>query len=71
MRKYRIDWVQFICALITIGCLVGAIIVMFVFPRQPWPITFPLLCVATLTGCIVNARMASAEVDSCYRKDQK
>lgn len=71
MRKYRVDWVQFIAALLTIGCLVGAIVVMFLVPREPWPITFPLLCVAALASAIVHARMASAEVDSCYRKDQK
>lgn len=57
MKKYQIDWVQFICALITIGCLAGAIVAMFVFPRQPWPVVFPLLCVAALFSVIVDARM--------------
>lgn len=57
MKKYQIDWVQFAAALITIGCLVGAIVAMFVFPRQPWPVVFPLLCVAALAGCVVDARM--------------
>lgn len=57
MKKYQIDWVQFICALITIICLVGAVVAMFVFPRQPWPVTFPLLCVAALAGCVVDARL--------------
>lgn len=57
MKKYQIDWVQFICALITIGCLVGAIVAMFVFSRQPWPVVFPLLCVAALFSVIVDARM--------------
>lgn len=58
MKKYQIDWVQFICALITVVSLVGAVVVaMFVFPRQPWPVTFPLLCVAALFSVIVDARM--------------
>lgn len=57
MKKYQIDWVQFICALITIICLVGAIVAMFVFPRQPWPVVFPLLCAAALFSVIVDARM--------------
>ena len=57
MKKYQIDWVQFICVLITIGCLAGAIVAMFVFPRQPWPVVFPLLCVAALFSVIVDARM--------------
>lgn len=41
MKKYQIDWVQFICALITVAALVGAVAAMFVFPRAPWPVTFP------------------------------
>lgn len=57
MKKYQIDWAQFTAALITIGCLVGAIVAMFVFPRQPWPVVFPLLCVAALFSVIVDARM--------------
>lgn len=57
MKKYQIDWVQFICALITVVALVGALVAMFVFPRQPWPVVFPLLCVAALFSVIVDARM--------------
>ena len=57
MKKYQIDWCQFICALITVATLVGAIVAMFVFPRQPWPVVFPLLCVAALFSVIVDARM--------------
>lgn len=57
MKKYQIDWIQFICALITIGCLVGAIVAMFLMPRQPWPITFPLLIVAGCASFCVECRM--------------
>lgn len=57
MKKYQIDWGQFICALITVASLVGAIVAMFAMPRQPWPVTFPLLCVAALAGGVVDARM--------------
>lgn len=57
MKKYQIDWVQFAAALITVVSLVGAIVDMFVFPRQPWPVVFPLLCVAALFSVIVDARM--------------
>lgn len=55
MKKYQIDWIQFICALITIGCLVGALVAMFAIPREPWPITIPLLCGAALASTIVDA----------------
>ena len=57
MKKYQIDWVQFAAALITVAALVGAIVAMFIFPRQPWPVVFPLLCVAALFSVIVDARM--------------
>lgn len=57
MKKYQIDWVQLICALITVVALVGALVAMFVFPRQPWPVVFPLLCVAALFSVIVDARI--------------
>ena len=57
MKKYQIDWVQFAAALITVVSLVGAIVAMFVFPRQPWPVVFPLLCVAALFSVIIDARM--------------
>lgn len=57
MKKYQIDWGQFAAALITVAALVGAVVAMFVFPRQPWPVVFPLLCVAALFSVIVDARM--------------
>ena len=57
MKKYQIDWVQFAAALITVAALVGAIVAMFILPRQPWPVVFPLLCVAALFSVIVDARM--------------
>lgn len=57
MKKYQIDWAQFTAALITIGCLVGAIVAMFAMPRAPWPVVFPLLCVAALFSVIVDARL--------------
>lgn len=57
MKKYQIDWVQFAAALITVAALVGAIVAMFVFPRQPWPITFPLLIVAAVASFFVECRL--------------
>lgn len=57
MKKYQIDWVQFAAACIFLVSLVGAVVAMFVFPRQPWPVVFPLLCVAALFSVIVDARM--------------
>lgn len=67
MKKYQIDWVQFICALITVVSLVGAIVAMFAMPRQPWPVTFPLLCVAALAGCVVDARLEDHWLQGLWR----
>lgn len=57
MKKYQIDWAQFAAALITIVSLVGAVVAMFVFPRQPWPVVFPLLCVAAISSFFVECRL--------------
>lgn len=57
MKKYQIDWCQFICALITVAALVGAIVAMFVLPRAPWPVTFPLLIVAAVASFFVECRL--------------
>ena len=57
MKKYQIDWVQFICALITVVSLVGAIVAMFAMPRAPWPVTFPLLIVADVASFFVECRL--------------
>lgn len=57
MKKYQIDWVQFTAALITVAALVGAIVAMFVLPRAPWPVTFPLLIVAAVASFFVECRL--------------
>lgn len=57
MKKYQIDWAQFTAALITVVSLVGAIVAMFIFPRQPWPVTFPLLIVAAVASFFVECRL--------------
>lgn len=57
MKKYQIDWVQFTAALITVAALVGAIVAMFVLPRAPWPVTFPLLIVAAVASFFAECRL--------------
>lgn len=57
MKKYQIDWAQFTAATLTIGCLVGAIVAMFVFPRQPWPVSFPMLIVAACASFFVECHL--------------
>ena len=66
MKKYQIDWVQFAAALITIVSLVGAVVAMFVFPRQPWPVAFPMLIVAACASFFVECRLGRHD-----QEDQK
>lgn len=54
--KYKIDWIQFGFALLAITCLVGCVVAMFVFPRQPWPITFPLLWIGLFSLALTAGR---------------
>lgn len=67
MKKYQIDWVQFICALVFIVSLVGAVVAMFALPRQPWPVAFPMLIVAALAGCVVDARLEDHWLQGLWR----
>ena len=57
MKKYQIDWVQFTAALISVAALVGALVAMFAIPREPWPVTFPLLIVAAVASFFVECRL--------------
>lgn len=57
MKKYQIDWVQFTAALITVAALVGALVAMFVLPRVPWPVTFPLLITVAVASFFVECRL--------------
>lgn len=57
MKKYQIDWVQFVAACIFLVSLVGAVVAMFVLPRAPWPVTFPLLIVAAVASFFVECRL--------------
>lgn len=57
MKKYQIDWAQFAAACIFLVSLVGALVAMFAMPREPWPVTFPLLIVAAVASFFVECRL--------------
>lgn len=63
MKKYQIDWAQFTAALVFIVSLVGAVVAMFAIPRQPWPVTFPLLIVAAVALFFVGCRLGRHDQD--------
>ena len=57
MKKYQIDWAQFTAALVFSVSLVGAVVAMFALPRQPWPVSFPMLIVAACASFFVECRL--------------
>lgn len=56
MKEYQFDWVQCLFSSLTLLCLVGVIVAMFAFPRQPWPITFPLLWIGMFSSFLAAGR---------------
>lgn len=56
--KYRIDWIQFAAALITIAAFAAALIAC-VTMYLPWPVTVPALTVAAITSCVWQHRYES------------
>lgn len=42
--SYRIDWTQFLAALVALACYGATIAAMFAF-YIPWPVTVPLMTV--------------------------
>nr|DAV34555.1 MAG TPA: hypothetical protein [Caudoviricetes sp.] len=53
--KYRIDWIQFAAALITIAAFTAALIAC-VTMYLPWPVTVPTLTVAAIASCVWQHR---------------
>ena len=47
--KYKIDWIQFTSLIVAFTAYVGVIWAMFTF-WTPWPITFPLIIIATMAS---------------------
>lgn len=53
--RYRIDWIQFIAALITIAAFTAALIACATM-YLPWPVTVPALTVAAIASCVWQHR---------------
>lgn len=53
--KYRIDWIQFLSALVALMSYVATIIAMFAF-YIPWPVTVPLMTVTFIAAGIWSHR---------------
>lgn len=49
--RYRIDWIQFVAALVTIAAFTAALVAC-VTMYLPWPVTVPALTVAAVASCV-------------------
>lgn len=49
--RYRIDWIQFVAALVTIAAYTAALVAC-VTMYLPWPVTVPALLVAAVASCV-------------------
>lgn len=63
--KYRIDWIQFTAALITIAAFTAALVAC-VTMYLPWPVTVPALTVAAIASCVWQHRY---EANNSEEKD--
>lgn len=63
--RYRIDWIQFIAALITIAAFTAALVAC-VTMYLPRPVTFPALTVAAIASCVWQHRY---EANNSEEKD--
>lgn len=53
--KYRIDWIQFLAALVGLVSYAATIVAMFAF-YIPWPVTVPLMVVTFVAAGIWSHR---------------
>lgn len=59
--SYRIDWLQFIAALVALTSYAATIAAMFLF-YIPWPITVPLMTVTFIAAGIWSHRRDVNEI---------
>ena len=59
--SYRIDWLQFIAALVALASYAATIAAMFAF-YIPWPVTVPLMTVTFIAAGIWSHRRDVNEI---------
>lgn len=59
--SYRIDWTQFLAALVALASYAATIAAMFAF-YIPWPITVPLMTVTFISSGIWSHRCDVNEI---------
>lgn len=59
--RYRIDWTQFLAALVALASYAATIAAMFLF-YIPWPVTVPLVTVTFIAAGIWSHRRDVNEI---------
>lgn len=66
MNRYRIDWIQFLAAILALTSYAATIVAMFMF-YIPWPITVPLMFVTMIASAVWSHRRDQHETKGATR----
>ena len=66
MNRYRIDWIQFLAAILALTSYAATIVAMFAF-YIPWPITVPLMAVTMIAAAVWSHRRDQNETRGATR----
>lgn len=61
MNRYRIDWIQFLAAILALTSYAATIVACFVF-YVPWPITVPLMAATLGASALWSLRRDMHEI---------
>lgn len=65
-RRYHIDWIQFLAAILALTSYAATIVAMFAF-YIPWPITVPLMAVTMTASAVWSHRRDQHETKGATR----
>ena len=66
MRRYHIDWIQLIAAILALTSYAATIVACFTF-YVPWPITLPLMGVTMAASAVWSHRRDQHETQGVAR----
>ena len=64
--SYRIDWIQFLAAILTLTSYAATIVACFAF-YIPWPVTVPLMVVTMIASAVWLHRRDQHETKGATR----
>ena len=66
--NYRIDWLQFLAAILALTSYAATIVAMFMF-YIPWPITVPLMVMTMTASAVWSSRRDRHETQTERRRN--